>query len=299
MINLTTNYQGKFASSFVALSILGGKMIEQDLITKFIGVKKAMHLPVVKLDGVIKPYTAKFEAAGSLEVSERKLEPKAASVQLEFLIDTLEQMFLSEEMGAGMQNSNMDNDFESFVTKYIARSINNQMDNFIWNADKDKSGAIEKFDGLLKKLNADPKTVKVSGSVLTKDNILDEIGKIYMAIPENIAEDGDLKMFMSVKTRKLYKQALADKGLSTQPLIDHSKYDENLEIKSIAGFNPNTIVCSPVSNLFFGTDLESDMQSYELIDMRHTTGDRMLRLRMDFKTDVNYAFGESAIVYSK
>lgn len=299
MINLTTNYQGKFAATFIALSILGGKMIDRSLITKFIGIKKAMHLPVVRLNGVIKPYTAKFEAAGSLDISERKLDPQAASVHLEFLIDTLEQMFLSEGMAAGMQNSNMGNDFESFVTRYIAKEINKQMDNFIWNADKDQTGVIAMFDGLLKKLNADTETTKITGATLTKDNILDELAKVYMAIPEDVSEDEDLKMFMSVKTRKLYKQALADKALIKEPLTDHPMYDANIEIESVAGFKPDTIVCTPTSNIFFGTDLESDMQSYELIDMRHTTGDRMLRLRMDFKQDVNHAFGDSCVIYAK
>ncbi|MBN2262527.1 MAG: hypothetical protein JW735_06435 [Prolixibacteraceae bacterium] len=298
MINLTTSYQGKFAAQFIALAILGGKMIDKNLITRFLNIKKAMFLPVVRLNGVIKPYTSDFVAAGSIDISDRQLDPKAASVHLEFLIDTLEQMFMSEGMTAGMQNSNMDTDFESFVTKYIAREINNQIDNFIWNADKTKTGAIALVDGLLKRIAADAQSVKIPSVALTKSNVLDEIAKVYVAMPENTSEQPDMKFYTSVKTMKLYKQAVADKGLITAPLADHPMYDSNIEIVSIPGFPANTIVCAPVSNLFYGTDLESDTQSYELIDMRHTTGDRKLRLRMDFKLDVNYAFGDSCVVYA-
>lgn len=299
-INLTTNYAGKFAGAYIAEAILRGKMLDENPrnMTKFLALKSKMNVPVMLLNGVIKPYTKNFVASGEVVYSERVLDPNKFSVQLEFDIDVLEQMYESEKMAAGMANSNMIPDLQTFVTQYIQTQIQNEMDNFIWNSDTAGSGTLAQIDGLFKLMNADADVVDVVAAAHTKASIIAEFEKVYGALPEKIAESSSLRFFMPVASGNFLKMAIGSNGVESQnrDIDTNFLYAMTNRIVTVPNFPANTIAATDFQNLFFGTDLESDMQTYQLIDLRQTTGDRVLRLRMDFKADVNYAFGNQVVL---
>jgi hypothetical protein len=62
-------------------------------------------------------------------------------------------------------------------------------------------------------------------------------------------------------------------------------------------FRPNTVVATLKSNLYFGTDLLSDMNQVQVVDMRASTADQKVRYRSAFSSDVNYAFAEQIMMY--
>jgi hypothetical protein len=298
-ISLTTNYAGKYAGSYIAKAILAGKMLEDDNCQKFLTVKSKMNVPVVSLAGVIKPYSEDFVASGSVVVADKELDPAKFSVHLAFSIDTLEQMWESESMAAGMANSGMPQDFQSFAIAYIQKNVRREVDNYLWNSDTAGTGVLAQFDGWLKRFGADADVVDVAAATLTQANILAEITKVYQALPDDISEE-DTRIFMSPRTLKLLKSALADKQIyaQNQSIAAAMLYDENVKLVSVPSFPANKMVGTASYNLVFGTDLESDMQTFQLIDMRQTTGDRRLRFRMDFKMDVSYGFGSHVVYYS-
>jgi hypothetical protein len=297
-ITLTTNYAGKYAGQYIAKAVLAGRMLENDNCQKFLAVKSKMNAPVVSLNGVIKPYTEDFVAAGSVVISEKVLDPAKFSVQLAFSIDTLEQMWESEKMAAGMGGSGMPQDFQSFVVAYIQKQVRKEVDNYLWNSDTAGTGVLAQVDGWLKQFGADAAVADVTASTLTQANILAEITKVYQALPEDVSEE-DTRIFMSVGSHKLLKAALASREIYAQNenIAATMLYDQNVKLVSVPGFPANTMVGTASYNLIFGTDLESDMQSFSLIDMRQTTGDRKLRFRMDFKMDVSYGFGSHVVLY--
>lgn len=298
-INLTTNYAGKYAGQYVAKAILAGRMLTGGHCEKFLTVKNKVNVPVALIDGVIKPYTEDFVAAGSLDLSDNEIDPVKFSVHLNFSIDTLELMWESEQMQAGMGNSNMPQDFQSFVVAYIQKHIQNQVDNYLWNSDTAGSGVLAQFDGWLKRFGADASVVDVLGTTLTEANIMAEVAKVYKAMPEDISEE-DARIFMSVGAHKLLKIALSDreKYAANEVIAATMLYDENVKLVGVPNFPANKLVGTSKANLFFGSDLESDMQTFQLIDMRATTADRKLRFRMDFKMDVSYGFGSHVVLYS-
>lgn len=297
-LNLTTSYSGKYASSYIAKSILAGVMLNKSLMRKFIGIKSSMNIPVMKLNGIVQPYTSEFNpVVDAIQVSERKLTPAKRTTQLLFEIEHLEQMHISEEMPPGMHNTEMPDSFEEFLIMYIEAAVANEIDNLIWNSDTSASGALGQADGLLKLLTIDPDVNDIAISPFTVDNIIDEMTKVYLGAPEGISKTRNA-MFMSVQSHKMYEVALTkSKELAANKDVNGNLlYSKNTMVEAIPNFPANTIVYAPTSNLAFGTDLESDANKVRIVDMRFTTNDDQIRLRMDYKLDSNYGFGEEIVL---
>lgn len=300
-IDVSATYEGQHAAEFIAPAIISGKMLEQGLITPYLSIKSEMKIPLMKLDGIIQVYATDFNAdPDTVQISDRVLNPKAFTVNLEFPINVLESLHISAQMAAGMANSSVPLDFQTFVIAYVIKHIKKSMDMFMWNSDTSNSGVLSQFDGLIKLMANDADVVKPTIAALTEANIITELNKVYTAIPEDSSEDENLKVFVSVAAHKLYKQALAKlHGITPNKKVQASMlYDENIDLVSIPKFPANTIVATSSNNLAFGTDLTSDAQTFQIVDMRFTTNDRKVRFRVDFKVDVNYGFGEE-VVYAK
>ena len=88
-------------------------------------------------------------------------------------------------------------------------------------------------------------------------------------------------------------------GPSTTYLDSSGKEDQYLggiKMIPIRGLGENQIIMTTVSNLFVGTDLESDFAEIRTIDMRETTGDDTLRFKMRFKLDAQYGYADQVVL---
>lgn len=283
--------------------ILGGKMLQGNYVGNiFTGIKDTLNITYGSSDsGLIQPASCAFSDGSSLTFTDKVLAPISFSVMEEACISSLEQMWQAEQMRAGMNNSEVVPTLGDFIANHVAKKASAQIDTQVFVG----SGGTQ-VNGFYTRAKADGSTVKVSGgttSALTKSTIIAALEAVYDALSDGAKSNNDVKIFISNKAYGFYTQALGALGIynglgSTDPAtIGVSLFwDNRVEVVPVVGLGQNQGFASAASNLFLGTDLESDSNSVSVIDMRTTTGDRSYRVRMDYKIDCNYADSTAVVV---
>lgn len=289
------DYKKGEAGLILSEMILGGKMLEGKYVGRvFTGIKDTMNITYGSSDsGLIQDYSCTFNNGDSFTFVDRVLTPAKKSVMETICLDEAEQMWQAEEMSAGMQNSGLPNTLENFVAFHVAKKVSRAIDRELFIG----TGTTQ-ATGFITRALADSNTVKVTGATITKANVLSAITTVYNALTENAFEYGDVKIFMSKSNYSLYKQAVADLGLYNGAIrVDGAKvsmplwFDEEVEVVYIPNLPSTRIFATSASNLFIGTDLQSDTNSVIVSNQYQAGGtlDRSVRIRMDYKIDANYA----------
>lgn len=124
-------------------------------------------------------------------------------------------------------------------------------------------------------------------TVLNRNTIIDALEALYADIDDRIRVAPDTIIYMNSRTAAAYKFAQAQAAYS--PSIYSSDYALTwlgIEIAEIPEMRDNCLIVSRVSNLHFATPLVSDLNNVLITNMAETTGDRLVRLRLDFAFQV-------------
>ena len=116
--------------------------------------------------------------------------------------------------------------------------------------------------------------------VTTSSNILGRI--TALDVPNVIAGDPETKLFMSRAMKQLYYTALA--GTANLPFLAEGMADffQGYDIITPAGMPDDTFLFAQKSNLYFGTNLLTDLIQASILDLQGVTGDDVTRVIMQF-----------------
>jgi hypothetical protein len=297
------DYKKGEAGIILSEMIMGGKMLQGNYVGNiFTGIKESLNITFGSSDsGLIQAASCDFADGASLTFVDRVLTPIAFSVMEEACISSLEQMWQASLMQAGMNNSEVVPTLADFIANHVAKKASAQIDTQIF-----VGTGTTQVNGFYTRAKADASAVKVSGgttSAITAANVIAAVTAVYDALTDAAKSNNDVKIFLSNKAYGFYCQALGALGIysglrSTDPASIGTKlyWDDRVEVVPVVGLSQNQGFASSASNLFLGTDLESDSNSVSVIDMRTTTADRKYRVRMDYKIDCNYADSTAVVV---
>jgi hypothetical protein len=158
-------------------------------------------------------------------------------------------------------------------------------------------------DGFLKLFANDPNVITVPGVVLTAANIVAEMTKVYDAIPDVMMNDPELKFYMPINTKKMFRQAIASSPSQVNNLgiglVGNDDFDFfGIPILFTHGIPANRIVASLRWNLWVAVDLTEDVQNIEVINFSKTTGADKVGLKARFMSGVNIYAGKYVVYYS-
>lgn len=298
------DYKKGEAGIILSEMILGGRMLEGKYVGKvYTGIKDSLNITYGSSDsGLIQDYACAFNNGDSFTFVDRTLTPVKRSVMETMCLDEIEQMWQASEMPEGMQNSNFPNTLENWVAFHVAAKVSRAIDRELF-----VGTGTTQVNGFVTRALADSSAVKVTGATITKANILTAVTLMYNALTENAFQFGDVKIFMSKTNYGLYKQAVAELGLYNGAIkLDGVKvsmplyFDEEVEVVYIPNLPNTRLFASSASNLFLGTDLQSDANSVIVSNQYQAGGtlDRSVRIRMDYKIDANYADSTVVVVGS-
>ena len=296
------DYKKGEAGIILGEMILGGRMLEGNYVGRvFTGIKDTLNITYGSSDaGLVQTYATTFNDGNSFTFTDKILNPTKFSVMETVPLDEAEQLWQAEQMSEGMQNSGLPNTLESFIALHVAKKVSRAIDIQIF-----AGTGTTQVNGYFTRAAADSSVVKVTGATITKANVLSAITTVYNGLAESAFEFGDVKIFMSKGNYSLYKQAVADLGLYNGAIrLEGSKvsmplyFDEEVEVVFIPGLASNKIFATSASNLFLGTDLQSDTNSVIVSNQYQAGGtlDRSVRVRMDYKIDSNYADSASCVL---
>jgi hypothetical protein len=304
-VSITTTYAGEFARKYVAQALLSAPTIANGLVTVKPNVKYKEVLKRVNTGSLLANATCDFTSAGTITLTERILEPKELQVNQVLCKKDFRSDWEAIEMGLSAYDTLPPTFADFIIAEYVAKvAAENEIN--IWRG-VEGAGA---FNGIMTRLAADatlPVANEIAGTTVTAANVIDEIGKIFNAIPNTLYGREDLYIGLSTNMYKAYVLALggfAANGVGANG-FDNKGVNQVLQDLSFAGVKVvllpalanNTAICTYVENLYFGTGLISDHNEVKLIDTGDTLGDQNVRLVMRLTGGVQYAIVEDIITY--
>ena len=300
--NLT--YEGEYAKEIFVKNLYESKL-KQMGITYMPGVKGKQQLVSGEVSDLFQKFTWPFEASGSATLAEKWIEGVPMKVNLEQCYDSFWPTFMAAQTEVSLNGGIPQSFFEWFFNDMLIKELGKEYEQIFWNGDK-TSGATDTLkiaDGLVKQLNADLKVNKLTGAVLTVDNIVSQVEAVALKGIEAAADTDmtDYKLFMNVNDVRLLNVALAKEAiLNTQVWANFGREGDKIYAY---GFEvvpcmiaKNNIVLSPAKNLVLGYDIADSEVSYKIIDMRQTTLDNTFRVCVITNIAIGYVYPELIVV---
>ena len=274
------------------------------LFTKQVGIKSAATLNLMDTDAAFQSGTAcgwnvAGAASGTTTFTQRTITVAPLKIQEALCPRSLEQYWMQSQLTAG---SNYDGvPFEQAFAEQKALRIAEALENAIW------SGSTL-VTGLLTILNAasgstvSGNTAAVSASVgITTSNVISIFDNIYNRIPQAILTRNDLVIFCGWDTFRtligafkstasvMYNQVDLQ-GLADGDIIYPGTNVRVVAVPGLLGYN--RLVCSYLGNFFYGTDLLSDEERFELFWSRDNDE---VRFQCALKIGVNTAYPDLVV----
>lgn len=130
-------------------------------------------------------------------------------------------------------------------------------------------------------------------------NVATVLAGVYATLDYAAYDDPNFNLMVPLHIAKAYqtKQGeLATNQLGALAMEKTLAYN-NMKLQVMPFFPGNVILGASQSNLHFGTDLLSDMNTLEVVDTRFTTGDKYIRLRTGMSSDGNYTNGNEISLF--
>ena len=303
-INLATSpvtyvnntYAGLLAVPFVAPAILSADSIANGYLTVLENVR---HKAVLKKfsGGAIADRTCEFTRpllTTQLVLTDVVLETAQLQVNEEFCNNQLAQDWAAAQMQGA--DAGMPNAYASFVSQYVARITQAGVEENIWHGKYDHTdgatgtGAAQSFAGILNKYVAGAGTHETTNvgawtaaaTPVTATDILLRLAALVADAPAAIAGDPDANIYMSRASAQLYYTALSNNYnlpfLNDGMVARYAGYN----IITPGGFPDDTAILSKKDNMYFGTNVLTDMTEARILDLTAVTGDAVTRVALLF-----------------
>ena len=263
------------------------------LFTKQVGIKSAAALNLMDTDANIAGGdVCGWSATGNTSFTQRNITVGRMKIQEALCPRSLEQYWMQSQLTAGSQYDGVP--FEQAFAEQKALRIAEALENAIWQGNS-------YFSGVNQLLNAasgstvSGNTAAISGSITTA-NVISIFDTIYTRIPQAILTKTDLVMFCGWDTfRTLVMAFKANTGVmynqvDLQGLADGEILypGTNIRVIAVPGLlGTNRIVTTYLGNLFYGTDLLSDEENFELW---YSKDNDEVRFQAAFKAGVQFAY---------
>ena len=268
------------------------------LFTKQVGIKSAATLNLMDTDAAFAAGTGcGWTPAGTTTFTQRTITVAPLKIQEALCPRSLEQYWMQTQLTAGSTYDSVP--FEQAFAEQKALRIAEALENAIW------SGSTL-VTGLLTILNAasgstvSGNTAAISGSITTT-NVISIFDNIYNRIPQAILTRNDLVIFcgwdvfrtligaLKANAGVMYNQVDLQ-GLADGDIIYPGTNVRVVAVPGLLGYN--RLVCSYLGNFFYGTDLLSDEERFELFWSRDNDE---VRFQCALKIGVNIAYPDLVV----
>jgi hypothetical protein len=303
--SITTTYAGESKNQIISAALLAGNTLAQNAITfkpNIVGKEVVRRL---ETDGLFRGATCDFADTSTITSTERIIEPKEFQVNLELCKTDWFNDWNGYQMGASAFR-NMPSTIQEYILQYVAAKVAQNNENLIW-AGEDSADSYDGFATLLAADSDLPVEQRITGTTVASSNVLDEMGKVYAAIPKALFGSPELCMYVSQDVYKAYAIALG--GFSAQGQgangINAQGLNQSFAGLQYAGVNvfmanglpSSTMILAEKSNLWFGTSIASDWNEVRLLDMADLDGSKNIRVIMRFLAGVQYGVVEDIVAY--
>ena len=294
--SLTKLYAGEEAAGFISASLLSGETLAKGNITVLPNVTFKVNLKNFDLSAsAVKDASCDFTDAGDITYVEKALTPENFGLNKQLCKKDWLSTYAGAQMRAGVDGT-LPANFQEYIVGHAGALVGQEVEKAIWAGTTATSG---EFDGFQVQLAADAAVVDVAGTTLNAGNIIAELGKVRDAILDANYGQEDLGIFVGTAAMKYYVSAQGALGYMDQFHAGVTEANfEGTKLILAPGMAADKMVAARKSNLFFATDLASDMAEVKVIDMTENDGSDNVRLVMKWNAGVGYANGSDIVYYA-
>lgn len=295
-----TVFTGIDAEGFYAAALLTGKSKEAFKLIP--NVKSKIKLGELSIGNILNDADCSFSSQGEGTLDQKAFEVYPIKINLEYCQRTFEVNYLSQLLRPGSNSDEvMPATVENFLLEQVALKVSADTEQLVWKGNTaTASYPLSLIDGLEKQLLADGTVIDVSATAsITVGNVIDELTKVYNAIPQEIMGADDLTIFLSPVALRAYRQALAAASSEAYFMQNYPElHFLNVRLSEAPGITSNKMVAARTSNILLLTDLMSDFDDIQILPQKSVTGVPVVRMIGEFKFGVGYIFGSEIVFYN-
>lgn len=239
--------------------------------------------------------TCGWDDAGTQSLTQRILTVGNIKVNMSFCDRDMLAKWMGYEVKVAAGSETLP--FEEEFTNEVIKSIQEAVETAIYQGDTASSNVnLKAFDGLIKILSGEDGTIDVAAS--TESTALAKVRKVYNAIPEKAFTRGNVAILVGMDTFRALVGDLVDKNLyhynPGAPEGEVYLPGTNVRIIGVNGLNgAKKAVAASLDNLFFGTDMVNDMETFKLW---YSDDNQEFRLAVKFNAGVQVAFPDEVVL---
>ena len=295
-----TTFYGKDAEGFFKKVLTSG--VAKNELSLIPNVKSKIKLAYSDLGNILQADDCSFSATGEGSLNQKTMEVCDLKVNLEYCATTFEANYLSLQLRAGSNNEEvMPASYAEFVVDYVAEKVASDLEITMFKGDTGTSSyPLNLCDGLVKQLLADSDVIDVAAtaSTITAANVVGELNRILDAVPAEVRNQPNFKIFVSQEIAFSYKQAQAATQGGLFLVGDKELNYLGYRLIPTSGLTAKQMIAFNSDKVFFLTDLTSDWDEILIIPQRNISGARTERFATSLKFGVNYLYGNEIVLYS-
>ena len=286
-VNLTglTTYVEQNANGLIAKASLGAPSLKYFTIQTGVKGQTTINL----LNTTVSLGNGKacgWNEAGASKVSQRKINPWTAKINMSFCDKQMADYFMNAEVNiaAGRQTLPFEEQFIADVVK----GANEEVEKAVWQG---VTIAGTKYNGLLDIL-ANATKVELA------DTVFASVKAVYKAIPAAVLTD--TAIFMGVDKYRDLVMELVEKNLYHYPANDNADVFEMVlpgtatKVIGVPGLNgKDNIVALPLSETVYGVDMQNDQEEFRFW---YSDDNQEYRLAINFNGGVQVAFLDNCVL---
>ena len=301
-----SDYTNQQNTELVLKTLFGGKTAEllQAAGQVQVGIKSAEAINILTGNTYFQADGCGYSPSGDTTFTQRNITVGKIKVEETLCPKTLEAKWMQTQIAAGSPESVP---FEEQIASDKAARIAKLIEVAMWQGDTATSNTnpnTNRFDGLNKLIDAaSASTVDgntSSATAITVSNVESLVDDMYNVIPADVSDVDDLVLFVGIDTFKKYTTALRASNLfhyaADSEAMEIMIPATNVNMVAVGGLNgTDRMFLTPLSNIFMGTDLIDDLESF---DFWFSKDADEVRFRAAFKVGCNFAFGEHIVQFT-
>lgn len=284
-LNITTNFTGTASDMIISKGFYQAKSIQEKWVTEHLGIKDKLNVQTLNLVGAIQDYACDWNEQGDINYVDLVLQPVAKMINVSWCETDFETTWQSAKMREGANNPEIQ-ELEGYIASLVEKSVLQGVEQAMWGFPGAEITGVSFYDAL----DAASGVVTVDGAVLTEANVLAEIKKVWLAIPDVVLANPATAIYVNYTIARLYASALATSSGDANYSVTTEKplMYQGVPIRVMPGA-ANKMIATYPGNLHIGSDLISDYS--QIKPFRKDENDRVyLKSRFKIGTQISNPF---------
>jgi len=294
-VDNTTNYSGKFAGEYIKAAFYANDSLQAITVKENIEYRAVVKKIVDNV--TFADATCAFSPTGEITINERYLTLK----KLQFQQEVCKNEFLNDYIAKDIQNGSLGSALTDAIMSTMLAGISQNNENLLWTGSAANAG---EYDGLLQLIGADADgdiNFVATPVAITSTNVVSKVQALIAATPLAVKKASEKPViFMSYDVWENYMYAQLGTGyatyLTTGPEVQKT-FMGLFKIAVCPGMPASTMIMAQPSNLWFGTNLVSDWNNVQVVDMGQWAEDNV-RFSAKFFAGTQYGVGADIAAYS-